>query len=439
MTSRNLFWSTFGFLFLFTALGFSQTKGSGALGTTATKTLVDSLARQINKYYVFKDAALKMSNYLKLRCAQGAYHQIKDPYLLAGMLTEDARSVHKDEHFYVEYNPAIANEISGNVEDVPKMVADKLNQEKAKNFGFKKAEILGGNIGYLEISSFSRLNDYSKEAARQALSFLMNSRAIIIDLRYGMGGSPEMVNYLLGFFVREKTHVMDIQLRSENATLNYMVLPDSTLKKLKDIPLYVLISYKTFSAAEGLAYELQSMKRAVIIGETSRGGAHTVTYRPLSSGFVADIPFGRALSPITKSNWEGVGVIPDEKVKNKEALEYTRLKIVTAALEKSSDSLEFRQLKWQKMVVSSLLMPLVKDTNEYKRLVGTYGANTISFTEGELFYQKQGKARFELEAIGDGYYKVKGNESFLVHFDGEKGLITYYEDGRVEVSEKQKK
>src|SRR6478609_219956 len=172
-------------------------QSSFPLSPQATKVLVDSLARQLQKYYVVKEDALQMGAYLRKRYKEGAYNKINDPHMLAGLLTADVLKVRRDEHFHVEYNPALANEVLGNIDDVPKMVAEKLKNEREKNFGFKKAEILNGNIGYLELSSFSRLNQYSKATADAALMMLANASALIIDLRYGSGGSPDMVNHIV--------------------------------------------------------------------------------------------------------------------------------------------------------------------------------------------------------------------------------------------------
>src|SRR5690606_27051516 len=163
-------------------------------------------------------------------------------------------------------------------------------RERQLNFGLKKAEVLSGNIAYLELSHFSRLNRYSKATADAALQMLSNADAMIIDLRYGAGGSPEMMTHLLRHFYSEKIHVSDIYIRSEDAKLSYHTTPDAAYGRLTEIPLYILTSYKTFSAAEAFVYTLQKTGRAKIIGENTRGGAHTVTYRPLGAGFICDVP-----------------------------------------------------------------------------------------------------------------------------------------------------
>ena len=411
------------------------------LSTKATKTLVDSLTNQIIKYYVNKEAAIKMNSYIKKRHKEGHYNNIKDPHALAGALTSDILFINRDEHFHLEYNPQMTNELLGNIEDVPKMVAEKLRAEKEKNFGFKKVEVLNGNIGYIELSGFSRLNKFSKATADAALKLLSNSRAIIIDLRYGVGGSPDMVNHIISHFFKFPTHVVDIYIRSENATLPYWTVPDSAYGVLTEIPLYILTSYKTFSAAEGLTYELQALKRATIVGETTRGGAHTVTYRPLSSGFVCDIPFGRAISPITKRNWEKIGVTPDLKVPADRALEVAETKIFEEAFNKAKDSSEIKRLKWQLDLLQSINHPIQLDTATFNSFTGLFGAYAISYTNGVLYYQKTGKAKFPLIPMNTNMMRVKGNDTFTVEFFKDyigkvNRFATRYDDGRVEYAER---
>lgn len=411
-----------------------------ATNSTIIKAVVDSLSRQILKYYVFKPEAQKMSEFLKLQLNQGKYATITNHHLLAARLTEDVRSVHLDEHFHVEYNPSIAHEISGDVEDIPKMVANKLEEDRSKNFGFKKLEILNGNIALIEISSFARLNKFSKQAADAALNFVSNANALIIDLRYGVGGSPEMVNYIVGHFFKTKTRTIDIEIRSENTTLNYSTTPDSSQTKLHNIPIFILTSYKTFSAAEGLAFELQYLKRATIVGEVTRGGAHTVNYRPLSNGFVADIPFGRAITPDTKKNWERVGVLPDIK----ETAERSLTKAVETFFKqqqlKLTDEGTLKKLQWQQQIFQAKQSTFEIDSTLAKSIAGNYGSYKIIWANGKLYSQKSGKPNFELIQFSKNAFIPKGNDSFMVTClqNSETTLIFTYEDGHTETAAKLK-
>ncbi len=408
--------------------------------STITKAVVDSLSRQILKYYVFKPEAQKMSEFIKLQLSLGKYSTITNPHLLAAQLTDDVRNVHLDEHFHVEFNPKIAHEISGDVEDIPKMVADKLEEDRAKNFGFKKIEFLNGNIAFLEISSFARLNKFSKQAADAALNFVSNANALIIDLRYGVGGSPEMVNYIVSHFFKSKTRTIDIEIRSENTTLNYATTPDSSQTKLHNIPIFILTSYKTFSAAEGLAFELQYLKRATIVGETTRGGAHTVTYRPLSNGFVADIPFGRAITPDTKKNWERVGVVPDIKETSDNALNKAVTTFFNQQQAKLTDELAIKKSLWQQQIFQAKQSSFEMDTTLVKSIVGNYGSYKITWVNNKLYSQKSGKPNFELTQFSKNAFIPKGNDTFIVNFlqKPEVSLTVNYEDGHTETVSKLK-
>jgi tetratricopeptide (TPR) repeat protein len=87
------------------------------------------------------------------------------------------------------------------------------------------------------------------------------------------------------------------------------------------VPLFILTSNRTFSAAEDFSYNLQARNRAKVIGETTGGGAHPVKFERMANGFVFVVPYARSINPITQTNWEGVGVIPDIKVTAEMALE----------------------------------------------------------------------------------------------------------------------
>jgi hypothetical protein len=397
-----------------------------------TKVVVDSLINQINRYYIIKDAASKITSQLRKKYEEGVFNRIEDPNILADALTAEILSAHRDEHFHVDYNTALADEVLGNIEDVPKMVAEKLEEEKLKNYGFKKAEILPGNIGYLEISYFSRLNKYSRAAADAALKMLSGARALIIDLRYGKGGSPDMVNFIASHFFKSKVHLADIYIRCENSTLPYWTTPDSSYTSLNKLPIYILTSYRTFSAAEGLAYCMQNQARAIIVGETTRGGAHTVTYKPLSNGFVCDIPFGRVFDPVSKKNWEGTGIMPDIKVNAESALEVSELKIIGDAMAATKDSAAINSLRWELLQLKAANHPFVADTSAMRKYVGMYSFCKISLEDGMLFFQKPGLCRLRLVPMSNTVFKPFGNDSFVVEFTDLPGLLISNEDGRKE-------
>ncbi len=418
------------------ALNVSAQLDSARLTPKSIKVLTDSLAKQLNRYYIDRDAAVKMGEAVRKNFKAGKYNAVHDAHVLAGILTRDLRSVHNDEHLHVQYYPAVARELSGDIEDVPAMVAAKLQMEQEQNFGFRKVEILDGNLGYIEISKFSRLNKYSRATADAAFQLLKNSKAIIIDLRYGLGGSPEMMTYILSRFYRERLHVSDIYIRSENTTLAYYTSPDSSHRPFNQMPLYVLTSYKTFSAAEALVYTLQQTGRAIIVGEKTRGGAHTVTFRNLSGGFVCDMPFGVARDPKSGKNWEGKGITPDVISPNENALKTAALHYLEQAIEKETDQVIVSKLRWQQALYTDAPASL-QDSAALRQFTGTFGSGCITVEKGCLYYQKTGMAKLPLQALSPALLRIKSNNQFIIEVlrdsSGEVSAIsTHYDDGRSE-------
>ena len=66
---------------------------------------------------------------------------------------------------------------------------------------------------------------------------------------------------------------------------------------------------------------MQTQKRATLVGETTGGGANPGGGFPINEKMTVFIPTGKAINPVTGTNWEGVGVVPEVKVPAEEALD----------------------------------------------------------------------------------------------------------------------
>jgi retinol-binding protein 3 len=143
------------------------------------------------------------------------------------------------------------------------------------------------------------------------MQFIANTDSVILDLRDNGGGEPEMVAYLSSYLFPGPIHLNDLWNRANSTTRQYWTLPYVPGTRLSDKPVFVLTSSRTFSAAEEFAYNLQALKRASIVGETTGGGAHPVAGFPLVDRFMITVPVARAVNPVTGKNWEGTGVQPD--------------------------------------------------------------------------------------------------------------------------------
>jgi C-terminal processing protease CtpA/Prc len=153
------------------------------------------------------------------------------------------------------------------------------------------------------------------------MTFLAESDALIIDLRDNRGGAPRMAALVSSYLFDEPIHLDDIYDRKANTTEPLWTVPYLPGKKFTGKPVFVLVSSRTFSAAEQFSYDLKNLKRAVVIGETTGGGAHPTAPRQIDEHFFIRVPFGRFINPITNTDWEGTGVEPDIKAAASDALE----------------------------------------------------------------------------------------------------------------------
>jgi C-terminal processing protease CtpA/Prc len=206
-------------------------------------------------------------------------------------------------------------------------------QAKLNNFGFYKIERMAGNVGYLDIRYFHRPS-WGGDIAVAAMNFLANAGAIIIDLRKCNGGYPGMISLISSYLLSEEpVQLSSIYWRDDDVTQQYWTLPYVTGRRLDDKPLYILVSKETFSGAEGFAYDMQARKRGIIIGEQTDGGAHPGSSYRLNEHFEAFIPIGYLTHPITKQNWEGLGITPDVLTSSEQALKIAHKMVLESILE----------------------------------------------------------------------------------------------------------
>jgi hypothetical protein len=301
--------------------------------------VIKNLNQEMHKKYVFLDVAKRVETMLLKRQKNGDYEKINSAEEFVDRLNDHLRAETHDKHLRIEFAPngiPVENENASKSEaEAEKRIAEEraLSRLKSINFGIERVERLPGNIGYLELRSFGK-PEIVGHAMSAAMTLLNASDALIIDLRRNGGGSPDTVAMLVSYFVPPETHLNDIYNRSKDETRQFWTVSHTAGPRYdQNKKVYVLTSEDTFSAAEDFTYTMQSLKRTTTIGEASGGGAHPVNGVRLHANFGARIPFGRSINPITKTNWEGVGVIPEVKVEATNALKTAQELALKALLE----------------------------------------------------------------------------------------------------------
>jgi hypothetical protein len=413
------------------ALCSAQTNKKDFINTSG---LVDSLNKVLNDHYVFPDKARSISVYLESQLKDKVYTtDLQNPQKLAEQIQRDITKIHRDPHMGIKYDPGF------HVQQFSKPSEEEVNITrkywKENNYAFTKVEILPGNIGYFPFNVFVDDIESAKPTISSALRFLSNTSAIIIDLRENYGGSPVMVSQIESFFFKEKTHMNDLINRSAKDTTFFYADPAKADSLNLLMPVYILTSHSTFSGGEDFSYGMQKANRAIIVGETTGGGAHPQMPFSVGQGFVISIPYARSLNPVTKTDWEGKGVIPDVGVKAHDALLTAQQlifnnQILTAKDEKEKHKSEFH--------LSTLLYKSESKNPPLKvlsQLVGTYPDVTIYLDRGKLLCRNNDDHTIsELKQITNNRFKIDNNAQieFFKKDGGQFSTIKIYlSDGNV--------
>ena len=287
----------------------SAQERSATLDEPTRRAVVEAAAKMLRDRYVFPDVGDQAARAIESALRDGAYNSLEQPAAFAQRLTEDLRAVAKDRHLRVT------------APGVP-VTAPRPTRPRAEG-GIARADILDGNVGYVEVVAFPPPDAFIS-AVNRAMAPLEKTRALIVDVRRNGGGSPMTVAYLVSYFIRGggRVHVNSFINRNPGTetfrTQDFWSTP--TPFSYAGKPVFVLTSGYTFSGGEEFAYDMQVMKLATVVGETTGGGANPGGAVRLAAGLTMFVPGGRARSPITGTNWEGVGVIPDVAVPSEHAL-----------------------------------------------------------------------------------------------------------------------
>ncbi len=306
--------------------------------------VLQKVAGLVETKYVLADKAKGFAEEFKTKCASGAYDSFSEAKEFAAKVTADLVAITGDKHlnFRVIVPSEAGEKAASSLHHPVRYYLLRLKE----NAGFAKLEWIEPRIGYLDIRRFYSFGE-AKDMAVAAMRFLSNANAIIIDIRENGGGSGD---YLSSYFLPYPTQLSSSYSRLDGWLTEFWTRKDIGTEPRTDVPLFILTGPRTFSAAESFAYDLQSRKRATIVGEPTKGGAHSTDLFKIDDQFEFYISTARAISPVTGENWEGTGVLPDVAVSSDAALdravelagkageEYARAR--TAELTKAVDEMQ---------------------------------------------------------------------------------------------------
>lgn len=278
--------------------------------------VIDQTAQLLLEHYVFPDVAEQIAELVRRRLAEGAY-AVDTAEELGQRVTTDLQSVNHDRHLRLKYHA----EPVPQEQDAATITALRRDFDTALG-GVPRVESLDGGVAMLTLAPMMFPVEWSGERITAAFTLVAGARALIIDLRSNRGGDPNTVAFVCSYLLDERTHLHTMYNRDGEPHEQSWSLPYVPGTRFGGSnPLYVLTSGRTFSGGEELAYELQQLGRAVIVGETTGGGAHPRRGWTVHPHLEATIPVARPTNPISGTNWEGTGVRPDVSCAAADALD----------------------------------------------------------------------------------------------------------------------
>ena len=316
--------------------------------------VIASLADKLSSKYVFPEVAASVATKLNAKLRAGEYDNDATANAFAAHLARDVQVLGDDRHLSVDYVP----DFRAPPDNAPETKATKADLDDEKNWvdrgsaGIASVRRLPGNIGYIDLREFMPA-DFAASRYASAMTLLSGADGIIIDLRQNIGGDPHTVALLLSYFFAENDgrHLNDMYRRRDGSIDQFWTFP--VVGPRYSGPVYVLTSPLTFSGGEECAYDFQTQKRATLVGAATGGGANPGGPAMLVHGFVAWIPTGRAINPVTKTNWEHVGVKPDVAVAPADALKVAYQSLLTEKLKQTKDAKQRGKLEKTLALVES--------------------------------------------------------------------------------------
>jgi hypothetical protein len=373
--------------------------------------VIDKIAQILEAKYIHADVAREMVAVMEKN--REDYHALTQPRMLTKRLNDDLFAVSKDHHVKVLYT------------DPGKDALSALFTAES-NYKFVKAETLPGNIGYLRMDEFSTHKE-ALEVAEAALAFLANTDALIIDLRFNRGGSGDLATLMLSYFFEKPTVINRYYYRWTGKSSHYMTHKKVEGQRLVGKPLYVLTGRYTASAAEIFANTVKTFELGTLVGEKTFGIANVADLAALENGFSLLFTHGEDKNPITGTNWQGTGIMPDVTCGLDEAparahqLAWSRVSGVQDGT------------PWSARAMSALFDPVQPEN--LVTLAGQYGGTEFFLEDGKLLMQKANYPAYRLRPIGDGTFVLADTEgSFLLSFRTDMVITTYANGDTVQQS-----
>jgi hypothetical protein len=412
-------------------------------GDEMKKNVIRSAICLLHEHYIFPAKVSNIEAALLKKMDGGGYSGLQNPQDFLRELNADLEREGNDHHLNISFNPERVQQIrldeQNEAEGKPEVFTEQMLQRMHyENFRMRKLEWLEGNVGYFQFLNFLPLTT-SKQSMFSAMNFIRHSGALILDLRDNGGGDAESMNFLLGYFLRDSIQTGVWRHRKGNRTEKIFVKSDPAVQKIPDdVPVYILVNNRTSSAAEGFAYTLQQYKRAIIVGEQTKGEGNPGQLFAINDFLYIMIPTIEGLNPVTGKGIEGTGVTPDIACNPGNSLSRALLEIYTQWAASSPIPAQKQLAGWLVPALISELQPEPLSTEIAMSMAGEYaGGRKITCEAGNIFYYNTKGKKIRLDYLGSGVFQHSEDKWLRLQMHpGEPAVTWFWDDGGTEVMAK---
>lgn len=378
---------------------------------------VAALRDALRERYVVRETGAALDSALEQAAARGEFAGL-DGQALAERIDAVMKTVTPDGHLYLNHDPRLAAELlAGPPQTEEALPPQLIRQIATTNGGIETLEVLPGNIRYIDISLFLWGTPEAEAAIRHAAEFLRGGAAIVIDLRRNGGGSAEAVAALTSYFLPPDTPLMRFEERGREPESS---ATGATPFSLAGKPTYVLISPRSFSAAEEFAAHVAAYGYGTLVGETTGGGGFNNSYVALPGGFVASISTGQAVQAKTGLGWERTGIAPAIAVPAERALDRARAEAMAriAATAEGADRVPAQRLAEYYRAIADGSAP----QHALATYIGTYGPRRVEIDgTGALVTRRANQAPVRLVSLGGDRFALESAPAVRFDFVIEQG------------------
>lgn len=342
------------------------------LSASERKEVIDRAIVVLNEQYLFPAVAANIEKAIRANETQGRYNRIDSSIAFATKLTEDLQAIAHDLHLRVRFQAGGFPPMPPPDTPVPPELIEAERTFLGKlNYHFDNTQVLAGNVGYIRVNGFVD-GIYLDDVLGGAMEFVARTDSMIIDARHNAGGAPSGVAHFASYFFGPTPLLLnEIHYHRLGIVDRFHTQAQVKGPRYLGKPVYVLTGPMTFSAGEEFSYDLQQHGRAVTIGEASGGGAHVAHGVNLTERFGLSVPVGEARNPVSGSNWERTGVIPDIAVPAELALLHAHVVALKARI--SSPELAPDERFLIEEALRGAEEDLAAGWKEYKRGRGKHG------------------------------------------------------------------